>query len=439
MKYSKYNIFYTEDNTVVCYNSFRNSFILLQQEQYKLIIDKKPYDIKKKELKLYNELINKGFILENEIDEYKLVYQRNRNAIIDDNKYQLTIIPTMDCNFKCWYCFEDHIKGSKMSINIQNSIVKHIENLILEKKISQLDVNWFGGEPLLHFKDIIYPLSLRLIQLTTLNNIKFTTSFVTNGSLLSIDNIVKFDKINVKRLQITLDGNKDKHNSIRYSKKGENSYDTILDNIVNINKYSSAYVNLRINYDKKTLNEINPFTDKLEDLETDKIMVSFNRVWQVPSFANEYELKNTAQASCIQKGAKIHNPEMHSKGYTCISDKLWQAVINFDGYVYKCTGKDFIKENSEGFLNENGIINWNKNILSKRINKPTFENSFCPNCKYLPICNVICSEAILMYDTDKTETEYKNLCPLNNKDNSFKDYIFDSIEEHINKSESIVN
>lgn len=48
------------------------------------------------------------------------------------------------------------------------------------------------------------------------------------------------------------------------------------------------------------------------------------------------------------------------RNIACINDAKNGAIISYDGIVYKCTGRDFIEELSEGTLSENGCIIWNE-------------------------------------------------------------------------------
>lgn len=72
----------------------------------------------------------------------------------------------------------------------------------------------FGGEPLLHFKEEVYPL-LRSIQDFALEVGKKTYfNFITNGVCITDDTIPLFEKLNAS-FQITIDGYREKHNKIK--------------------------------------------------------------------------------------------------------------------------------------------------------------------------------------------------------------------------------
>ena len=99
----------------------------------------------------------------------------------------LTICPTMGCNFDCPYCFEDHGRG-KMTPEVQDDVVALAERMIEAAGAKGLNVTWFGGEPLLA-PDVIESLSKRLIALIEERGGTYTAGIITNGYLLTHENI----------------------------------------------------------------------------------------------------------------------------------------------------------------------------------------------------------------------------------------------------------
>ena len=98
----------------------------------------------------------------------------------------LTICPTMGCNFDCPYCFENHRPG-RMSQEVQDDVIALAERMMKASSAKKLDVNWFGGEPLL-MPDVIEALSGRLMALAKERTAEYDASIITNGFLLTQEN-----------------------------------------------------------------------------------------------------------------------------------------------------------------------------------------------------------------------------------------------------------
>src|SRR5713101_3676561 len=50
-------------------------------------------------------LHGKGFLVDDETDEHELVLERSRLGIGDPNRLDVIVMPNMDCNFACTYCY----------------------------------------------------------------------------------------------------------------------------------------------------------------------------------------------------------------------------------------------------------------------------------------------------------------------------------------------
>lgn len=58
------------------------------------------------------ELYKKGFIVDKNLDIPKMCIEKLNNYYTDRSEIRLTINPTLDCNLRCWYCYEDHKNGT---------------------------------------------------------------------------------------------------------------------------------------------------------------------------------------------------------------------------------------------------------------------------------------------------------------------------------------
>lgn len=142
---------------------------------------------------------------------------------------RLTICPTMGCNFDCPYCFEDHGRG-KMSAEVQDDVVSLAERMLDVSGIDRLSVNWFGGEPLLA-PDIIEALSDRLIALVDRRGGTYDASIITNGYLLTKENVELLERVKVSSAQVTIDGMGATHDATRHLAGGGPTFERIVKNL----------------------------------------------------------------------------------------------------------------------------------------------------------------------------------------------------------------
>ena len=64
---------------------------------------------------------------------------------------RLTLVPTIACNLRCPYCFE---KSKPKGVISNETCDKIIDFIKRDKRNPCLDLNWFGGEPLLAINQI---------------------------------------------------------------------------------------------------------------------------------------------------------------------------------------------------------------------------------------------------------------------------------------------
>lgn len=125
-------------------------------------------------------LKNSHLIIDDEIDEYKLLVEEYKRVEYS-GIYYLTILPSLDCNVRCWYCFEKHIKGSHLTLQQQERIFKYAKQVLDRNDINTLFITLFGGEPLLYFKEEVYPLLLRIKEYAESIDKYITLSVTTNA------------------------------------------------------------------------------------------------------------------------------------------------------------------------------------------------------------------------------------------------------------------
>jgi uncharacterized protein len=371
----------------------RKTIFALECDNSKLLLSNidNPDIIEGKNPYLFSALKKLGVFV-NQIDEEFAEIKKINNKEIYSKKYRLTLIPTLECNLNCWYCYETHIKSSISDV-ILNSILKFIESLFTIDEIEELELDWFGGEPLMRFNDIIFPFTQSILKICQLHNIKLTQVITTNGSLVNTEMVNSFREIGLNNFQITLDGKRNIHNKIRKDCNNNGTFDLII-NAVNLicEIVPNAEVLLRINYTNKSILTIHEIVKDFPIPNRSKIKLLFQQVWQLEN-KNEPVNLDAYYELFRKEGFKVERNRFNEARIACYADKLYQSVINYNGDVFKCTARDFAdRTNRNGYLNNDGIILWDSNLHKMRFQKSSIENEFCSECKFVPLCFGPCSQ-----------------------------------------------
>lgn len=96
-----------------------------------------------------------------------------------------------------------------------------------------------------------------------------------------------------------------------------------------------------------------------------------------------------------------------------------QISINYNGEIYKCTGRDFGKDLIFGQLQNNGEVRWDEKKITDYLSINIYENSMCESCKLLPQCWGPCTQKIF----ENKDGNYKKYCQLNDMEMTMDDFI----------------
>lgn len=428
MKKSNYNIITPYRNYRILYNTLTDSMICFTEEEYHEI-EKLFSDFENFRLlypKLFESVKKAGFIIEDDFDELAYIKLLNKISTFEDTSYHLTINPTLDCNLKCWYCSTEYKHAQHhgaMNKDTVEAVKKHIEYLVTQKRITHLHLDWFGGEPLMHFYDIVMPIAKFALEQCTSNNVTFSHHITTNSVYMTEEMMQDFKGIRLNSYQIPVDGNEKHHNTIKVNADKSGTFLTIINNINMLPEIiPNVKITLRINYDRKTLYGIEDIIPLITENAKKHIEVDFQRVWQITCDTKDYaqleKVKQVFAENGLNSGFWAYNPGVFNR---CYSDRFHQYAINYDGNVFKCTAQDYGKDKVIGKLQSDGQILWNMPLLSKLFAYSTFENERCLHCKSLPICMGPCITK--NFDARKNETEIP--CMFQNVEFSLDSYIIE--------------
>lgn len=171
-------------------------------------------------------LKEEGLLYSQELDEERLLAQFHRDTGIK----ALCLHVAHDCNLACEYCF-----ASKGDYATQRSLMsyevacKALEFLAQNSGTRRnIEVDFFGGEPLLNFGVIKRVVDYgRELEKSTNKIFHFTVT--TNGTILNQE-ILDFINENMDNIVISLDGRKCINDAMRPDRGNHGTYDKIVSN-----------------------------------------------------------------------------------------------------------------------------------------------------------------------------------------------------------------
>jgi len=397
---SNYNVFFPYEDKIIGVNTLGKNYVILEKDLFNILNKIKSDDdiqrLKEIHIDFYDYLINNKFIVEDNIDEVKQCIDYIKSKIHNEKLYELHINPTMNCNFNCWYCYETHLKNSRMNDDTQQNILRLVNNILdSQPKLETFQVNLFGGEPLLSYDSVIINLIPQIRKLVENKNLNFVALLISNGLMINEDMLDFFKDNNFTGFQITLDGHRERHNQVRYISKTKGSYDKIIQNIILLAK-NGFQVSVRINLSKETFEDGNKIIDDFINFDNsikEHLLFDFHFVWQEKEKDFLDKKRKHLENLFKEAGFRISDLEFNIFDKQCYADKVNNANINYNGDVFKCTARDYDTENREGVLNNDGTIEWNEKYHMRM--DSLFKNKPCFNCNIFPICGGGCTQNAL--------------------------------------------
>ncbi|WP_455643454.1 radical SAM protein [Parabacteroides sp.] len=344
------------------------------------------------------EILNRNniFVSENEDDDFVLELQyRTERAAFSKSKLGLILVPSLGCNFSCRYCFEEHKRDKVMDDKTIDSIILFIKN---NKEAKELELVWYGGEPLMAFS-AIKKILFRIKNEVNIPIIKH--NIITNGYYFNNDVIDYFKNNHLDVIQITLDGERERHNNIRKIKEtNEHTYDKIIDNIDNIlNSLPNTSVHVRVNIEKSNINDYYEAVEVLGKKWSGKNVIIYPGMLRIE---NETNMK--LSCNCLQKKEisefmfdinkrgilkqDIYPHSIFCK--TCSATRINSFIIGPYGEIYKCWND--VSDNNKVIANVNDGKIINKSLYYRYlIGSKWYNNVSCRKCFFLPICNGSCA------------------------------------------------
>jgi len=267
---SRFNIWvndYPNRGEHLLFNTRTQALIKVDKE-LKEALDKLPlsllatrYSLLQKNL---NSLKDNGIIVEDEKEEEERLNDFFRQLKYESSTlpFEVTILTTYSCNFRCVYCFEESVKESVfLDKDTSDSIIKWIIDRAEESGFKRIFLVYYGGEPLLNIRPI-YEISWYIKDWAGKRGVDFGFGIITNGSLINPGLIDKFLTVGLKELRITIDGDRAAHNKKRPFSDGSPTFDLIIKNIKGV--LAKVDIGLAGNFDRENFESIPGLLDYLD-------------------------------------------------------------------------------------------------------------------------------------------------------------------------------
>lgn len=388
-------------------------------------------------------LQRRGYLTQRSRDEETSMMRVIAKALHERTKKGVphyVIMPTYNCNLRCAYCFQDHMRTEPRYRHLLRLMTPAVADRIIEAfpQIEEVhgqdsalitrDIWLFGGEPLL--RETLPIVSYMLDKIRMYGRARFFA--VTNGT--ELDHFAPLLGTNaITYLQVTLDGPPEEHDKRRIYADGSGSFHKIADNIT-MALEKGVTVSVRINIDKTNIHYVSALSEVIHhygwdartnfSVYTAPIHASNNQTsksttldsWQLRSeLTNEatttpliqiVEKPDSALERAMTTRFRAPAPTMPSLHSTYCSAHSTMYVFDAFADIYACWEKTGDRSIRLGYIDEMGQLQINAEINELWRSRNIGSNGVCVKCKYALHCGGGCAA----YANDLHGTYHSNYC-----------------------------
>lgn len=415
-KISKYCMGVPYGNEMIIFSTFTSSLALLEKELYKKIFEDKDFDHIDKEI--IKNLAEMSFLVPENLDEtFLLETIRTKGRYYDSDIRMITIAPTLACNARCYYCYEQGIKFTMMSKETADALVDFLDKHCSERKLT---LTWFGGEPLMG-KEMMDYISLSLIE----RGIEILSVITTNGYLIDDEVIEKAKGYwNIRRFQITIDDIGEEYNRIKAFVEPGDAFERVTGNIEKLLK-NNIKVNIRINFDPnhiegtmKTIDYLKQrfgsyptffmYVAAINDIHVESVLNVFGEKKEHPYLTLLRKMKDLGFLCPTTLSAELETKfddeetlrylNLRSRPIACYATCLNKFVVDPNGNFYKCHR---LLGRGEKFICGNIYEGIQFNQAYKMFVDGKMSSDKCEECRLLPMCQGGCKVKAMLYGEDQ--------------------------------------
>jgi len=284
----------------------------------------------------YSFLARRGYIYFDETDEDRVFVSLMQYYRSKPSELQNSIIPALDCNFNCTYCFQPKsIRRQNLRMTEDQVATAH---KIIGERISRSGnklLRVFGGEPLQLQNHSIIEKTLCFASENELD-----LQITTNGFHL-LEYLHLFRKFRNVPLyvQVTLDGISTTHDVRRVHAKGLSSFERIVRGVDALSCLPKAHITVRHNIDKEILDE---YAEVMAFVKEKRWHLKKNIDFQLSSLFKSYDKSISVTDSSdaedvidVYDSCIVRDPELDEQRFvtTCFSSEASYLATVFDFHV----------------------------------------------------------------------------------------------------------
>ena len=398
------------DVETVVYSTLTTSLVVLEKNVLDKVFRKGDFS----NVELCSELLEMGFLYNKQEPQGELLRQSREHVLNADTGITgVTIAPTMACNARCYYCFEQGARWGYMDDATADAVSDFLIERCVEKRIY---IAWFGGEPLLA-PGVIERITARIKAA----GIVVESTITTNGLLLDESVRARLSEWGTYRIQITLDGVGEEYNRIKsYVGFEGDPFEAVMGNIESLFRQGGVSVHIRLNYrstDRRRIEETFRYVnDRFGDEE---LLYLYGAPLDLPESKSYSEFDH--DEGCLfldvlhlSLDNGFENDELNfragvnvSGDYNAVLGELmlspfpapcfmtnkWRFVIDDCGKLYKCQ-KHLGKE---AYSCGDVFAGVQENEYFSYYTTSELHDEHCASCFMLPICQGGCNANRLLY------------------------------------------
>lgn len=388
-------------------------------------------------------LRRRGYLTNMSVGQEEGFFRTLAEKIHKRNSRRMTYIfmPSYDCNLRCAYCFQDHMRTNPhyrhllrtMSKDVVDSIFRGLSEIealhdLRPGILRHRSVGFFGGEPLLASNLLIIKYIIEAAKALG------TASFWAISNATELDSYTEvLTSEGISRIQITLDGPPVEHDKRRIYSDGSGSFAKIARNL-SMALDRGVTISVRMNVDRNNLFQLTELAEvihahrwdsyknfsayaapiraenekvikstTMDTWELDEALTELTNQFPILSLIQKLDDGIRLQARRLFRGAENMLPDFRESYCSAHT-----GMYIFDAFadIYACwerTGDPSIRI---GHINENGSLDLDKTQIDMWRSRTVASNPVCSKCRYALSCGGGCAVLAL----GKTGKYHMNYC-----------------------------